>query len=282
MSDAWFKWQIAPDGVVEDRCHPDEAQALQSYLNKETTPQEAARAITQAVLSTEDPDDNLYRILDLIQDALIELSATHIQSLIILLQAIQDLPDPDLTSKLTKTTPPSYNFTWKGLPGFGHHWADGYKLDHWRYELSETLSSCPTVSDRLKTRQILRAAHIHRAHIEARLSVVNVDILPLDWGYEVIADALELDDAVLDFEIPAVREWIAIAGQDLYDGAKEGRESWALCKKRDMGMEDKKMSLSRLEFWERRMRDYQEMGKFDGDSGKGAGQEMKKLGELKK
>lgn len=275
MSDAWFKWQIAPDGVAEDGCHPDEAQALQSYLNNETTPQEAAQAITQPILSSENRVDDLYGLWGLFQNALLELSETHVEPLIILLQAIQDLPDPDLSAKPTETAPPKYGFTWKGLPHFVNSWADMYKQDDWRYELSETLSSCPTVNDRLKTRQILRAAHIHRANIEARLSVVNVDILPLDWGYEVIADALELDDAVLDFEIPAVREWIAIAGQDLYDGAKEGRESWALCKKRDMGMEDKKMSMSRLEFWEARMREYKEKGKLDGDSGKGAGQEMK-------
>ena len=42
-------------------------------------------------------------------------------------QTIQDLPDPDLTSKATESAPPKDGFTWKGLPKFGHLWADVYK-----------------------------------------------------------------------------------------------------------------------------------------------------------
>lgn len=283
MSDAWFKEQIAPDGAAEDGCHPNEAQALQSYLNNKTTPQEAAHAITQPILSSEDSGANLYRLWNLLQDALVELSATYIPRLINLLQAIQDLPDPDLTSKPTETAaPPKHSFTWKGLPIFGHLWADVHKQDDWRNDLSTTLSSCPTFSDRLKKRQELRAAHIKKANVEAHLTVANVGSIPLDWGYDAIADALELDTAVVDFEIPAAREWIEVTGKELYQGAKEGKESWALSRKRDMGREDGRMSLSRWGFWEERMRECQERGEVVGDAGKGAGEEMRKLGEPEK
>ena len=84
---------------------------------------------------------------------------------------------------------------------------------------------------------------------------------------------------MLDFEIPTAREWIEVAGKELHQGAKEGKESWALSRKRDMGREDGRMSLSRWEFWEGRMRECQESGKVVVDAGKGAGEEMSKLGE---
>ncbi|KAL8735861.1 MAG: hypothetical protein Q9181_002639 [Wetmoreana brouardii] len=279
MSDAWFKEKIAPDGVAEDGCHPGEAQALQSYLNKKTNTQEAAHAITQPIVSSEDSGANLHRLWDLLQDALIELSATHVPSLIILLQAIQDLPDPDLTSKPKETAPPKDGFTWKGLPKFGHLWADVHKQDHWRMDLYTALSSFPTFSDRLKKRQELRAAHVKKANIEARLAVANIGSIPLDWGYDAIADALELDNAVLDFEIPAAREWIEVAGKELYQGAKEGRESWALSRPRSIGRADRRMSLIRWEFWEGRMRECQECSEVAMNAGEGAGEEMRKLRE---
>ena len=61
MSDAWFKEKFAPDGVTEDSCHPDEARALQSYLNNQITAQEAAHANIQPLLSSDDPGTNLRR-----------------------------------------------------------------------------------------------------------------------------------------------------------------------------------------------------------------------------
>ena len=152
-----------------------------------------------------------------------------------------------------------------------------HKQDNWRSDLSTTLSSIPTFSDRLKKRQELRPAHIKKAKIETRLAVANVGSIPVDWGYDVIADALELDTAVLDFEIPAARKRIEVVWKELYQGAKEGRESWALSRKRDKGREDGRMSLGRWEFWEGRMRECQERGGVVGDAGKGAEEEMRKF-----
>lgn len=141
----------------------------------------------------------------------------------------------------TATAPSSKAaFTWKGLPKFGHLRADVQKQDNWRNDLSATLSSSslPTVGDRLKKRQSLRVAHIRKASIEARLVAANVGSIPLDWGDDAIADALELDTAVLDFEMPAAGEWIGFVGKELYQGAKEGRERWALSRARAFAMRE--------------------------------------------
>lgn len=258
MVEDWFKKQIDSDGVGDDGCHPDEAQALQSYINSRTTPQEAAHAITQPLLSSPDPATNLNRLWNLLQDALIELPATYTLPLINLLQAIQDLPDPDLTSRPTEAAHPARGFTWKGLPGFGHLWADVHKQDNWRNDLSTTLRSPSlTPNDSLQKRQQLRATHIKKANVEAHLAVANVGSIPLDWGYETIADALELNTAVLDFEVPAAMEWMEVARKELYRGAEEGRESWALSR-RDDGREDGRMTLSRWKLWEERIKEYKE------------------------
>ncbi|KAI9760037.1 MAG: hypothetical protein M1835_000255 [Candelina submexicana] len=280
MSDSWFREQIAPDGEVEDGCHPDEAQALQSYLNNKTTPQEAAHAIIQPTLSSKDPFANLNSLWDLLQEALIQLPATHIPRIIILLQAIQDLsfPEKPPTIPTESADPDLERFSWKELPRFGHLWADTHRPDRWRNNLSTALSSNPTPENR----QELRATHIRKAHIEALLAVQNVGGIPLlDWGYETIADALERSAAILDFEIPAAREWIAVAGKELFQGAKEGRQSWALRTKRDMGKEDERMNLGRWRFWEERMRECQERSK-EGveDAARWAAEEMRRLREL--
>ena len=121
----------------------------------------------------------------------------------------------------------------------------------------------------------LRAAHIKKANIEARLVAANVGGIPLDWGYDAMADALEFDIAVLYFEIPAVRKWTEVTGKELYQGPKGGKDSWALSKKRDMGRGDGRMSLSRWQFWEG---ECQERGEAVGDAGKGAVEEIRKFG----
>lgn len=59
----------------------------------------------------------------------------------------------------------------------------------------------------------------------------------MNWGYDAIDDAiddvLERDAAVLNFEVLAARECTELAGKELYQGAKKGRESWAFSRKRD-------------------------------------------------
>lgn len=250
MSDAWFNEKIVPDGVAEDGCHPDEAQALKDYCHKRTNANEAAQAITQPIEGSKDPGANLWRLWSLLIDALVEPPPTQTPALIQLLAAIQQLPEPDLTGRLTENTPADGHL-WRNLPGFGHMWADVHKRDNWRETLA---ASDPAL------RAQLRTLHVKKAGIEARLAVADVGGIPLDWGYECIADALERHDAVLDFEIPAAAEWIAIAGKRLHAGAVAGEESWALERRRDCGMEGRAMRLQRWAGWERRLEEVAERG----------------------
>lgn len=217
MSDAWFNEKLAPDGDPEDGCHPTEAQALKDYLHQKTSAKEAAQAITRPIVESKDPGDNLYRHWGLLTDALVELPATHTLALIQLLDGIQNLPEPDMTARRTEQMPWG-GFLWRGLPDFGHMWANIHKPDDWRDALA---ASDPA------TRADLRAEYIKKADIEARLTVADVGGFPLDWGYECMADALECRRAVLDFEVPAAARWIASAGRRLYAGAVGGEESWA-------------------------------------------------------
>jgi hypothetical protein len=84
-----------------------------------------------------------------------------------------------------------------------------------------------------------------------------VDYFPLDWGYEVIADALECKDAVLDLEIPAAGQYMEIVGHRPYAGAVNSEKSWALgrFRPRDFGVRGKIRSLERWSFWEEQLGD---------------------------
>ncbi len=268
MSDAWFTEKTAPYGAAEDGCHPDEAQALKDYCHKRLSAKEAAQIITQPIQSSKDPGDNLYRLWSLLIDALVELPADHIPDLIHLLDAIQKLPEPDLTGKQTKNLPEN-GYLWRKLPRFGHMWSDEHKRDDWRNILA---AIDPT------NRAALRAEHIRKAEIEARLVAADVGGIPLDWGYDCIAEALERHNAVLDFEIPAAAKWIAIAGNRLYAGAVDGRKSWALARRRDFGKEAKMMSLKRWSFWTERIEEVQQQSEATEEAAKAAVRDMKALG----
>jgi Protein of unknown function (DUF3632) len=279
MSDAWFIEKTAPYGAAqdpcypnedgyyqeEDGCHPHETQALKDYCHKSTSAKEAARAITRPIESSKDPGANLYRLWNLLIDALVELPASQVPALIQLLGAIEQLPEPDLTAEQKK---PVHGALWRELSNFGHMWADEHKQDHWR----RTLSAGDPAS-----RADLRAKHVRKAEVEARLAVANVGGIPMGWGYECIADALERRDAVLDLEVPAAAMWIAIAGERLYAGAVNGEESLALERRRDFGKEAKRMSLERWSFWEKRMEEMLQESQATQDAAKAALSDMKAL-----
>jgi hypothetical protein len=130
MSDEWFAEKLAPDSVLEDGCHPNEANALKAYIRKHTTPQEAVQAIKHTMLDSEDPRWDMWRVWSLVMSAFIKLPSEYIAELINLLLVIQDLSQPDLKradEKKNKLLGP----IWRGL-GFGHVWSDHYKSDSWR------------------------------------------------------------------------------------------------------------------------------------------------------
>ncbi|CAI0654118.1 unnamed protein product [Colletotrichum noveboracense] len=255
MSDNWFSSKLAPDGDIEDGCHPQEAQAMKDYLHQKTNAAEAARAITNPVATAENPGEDLVRQWGFLMDSLVELPAQHVEALVELLKAIENLPEPDFTS-LDESKRPSEKL-WKGLPGFGNLWADSYQSGSWRK--AATAAKGPE-------RDVLRDAHVRKAEIEARLVAAGIGAIPIDWGYEVVADALESSNALLDFEVPAAAKWLAICGQQFRKGAGGGDESWALkphdtasttTPSRDLSKAswDQKLSLERWSWWEGRLRE---------------------------
>lgn len=246
MSDAWFNKKLYPygNGNSEDGCHPAEAQALKAYYHNLTTAPAAAKAITRPIAHDSlDLGADLSRLWSLLIDALLELPSSEIPKLIELLSEIEKLQEPDLKDRWGANMP-SEGRLWKGLPGFGHMWADELKQDDWRDGLAN-----PETAER----DSLREKHIRKAQVEARLAVNGIGGIPLDWGYECITDALERKNAILDIEIAAAAEWIRYAGGKLYAGVVDGVESWALERVRDFGMENKRMRIERWAFWKQRL-----------------------------
>ncbi|KAL8992844.1 MAG: hypothetical protein Q9169_006792 [Polycauliona sp. 2 TL-2023] len=237
--------QIAPDGVEEDGCHPDEAQALKDCCNEKTNATEAATAIVQPILQSTDPDYHLYGPWGLLMNTLIELLETQAPLLITHLDTIQNLPEPHLTGNITEDTPVGIRWKEEELPGFGHMWSDRYMEGHWR---NIARAEKPT------GRSEMQVQLVKKANVEARLVLPGVSGITLDWRYECIANALERKDVVLDFEIPAAAaEWLQLAGHQLFAGVRTGAESWALRYQRDFGHENPAMTMERWMFWEERM-----------------------------
>jgi hypothetical protein len=243
MSEEWFSHKLAPDGETEDSCHPEEAQALKDYLQQETTVKVAARAITRPIESASNPGEDLHRLYALLIDALIELPSSETPSLIGLIQAIEDLPEPDM-SAIKKSKLPAHGVLWRGLPGFGHLYADLHQSSSWRnvFDTEDPLE-----------RDDLRKYHVKKAGIEACLAKAELAGIPMYWGYECVSDALECSNALLDFEVPAAAEWLFVAGDRLRVGALKEEESWALEKERDLWKAGKAMTVERWSFWESRL-----------------------------
>ncbi|KAK2012075.1 hypothetical protein LZ32DRAFT_605954 [Colletotrichum eremochloae] len=255
MSDDWFSSKLAPDGAVEDGCHPQEAQAMKDFLYQKTTAAEAARAITHPVVTADNPREDLARLWGFLMDSLVELPAEHIEPLLELLKAIENLAEPDFTG-VDESNRTSEKL-WKGLPGFGHLWADSYQSGSWRK--AAAAANGPE-------RDALRDTHVRKAEIEARLVTAGIGSIPIDWGYEAVADALESSNALLDFEIPAAAKWFIFCGRRFRQGAEDNEESWALkshvttssrTPSRDLwkASSNQAMSLDRWSSWEGRLRE---------------------------
>ncbi|KAK8013118.1 hypothetical protein PG991_010493 [Apiospora marii] len=231
MSNAWFANAIAPDGDTTDGCHPDEAHALQSYLQGQITATQAAEAITKPVTASQNPDDDdLPRLYGLLGDALMELPAPDLTRILELIGAIEDLPAPDF-SAVPRENLPAHGTLWRGLPGFGHFWSDGPDV---------YVTQC-----------------IRRAEVEARLVRNGLVGLEFSWGYEMVTDALERSNAKLDTEVPMACEWLKILGDRFREGADKGEGCWALERNGDLwkGGDRKRMSKERWDFWMQRLKE---------------------------
>lgn len=256
MYDEWFTFQLMPygDGNTEDGCHPSEAQALDDYLRNKTTAAEAARAITHQITLEDDPYDNLHRLWGLLMDALLQLPAEHIEPLLALLKAIQELPEPDFSALAWANRP--HKKLWEGLPGWGHMWCDMNQASAWRDAAAAAKGA---------ERDTLRCEHVRKREIEARMVANGIGGFTIDEGYEAVSDALESSNAVLDFEVPAAEKWFDFCSQQFFRGAEVGEESWGLKRYNRLGPGDPlrdlwgeplngMMNQDRLNLWSERLR----------------------------
>jgi hypothetical protein len=233
MSDDWFAFKFLP----EQEYHPEEVQALKDYLRQNITATEAAQSITHMVVTSAAPKNEIPSLHGLLIDALMELP-DYTEPLLSLLQAIENLPEPDFTTLEPSKRP--YEKLWKGLPQFGHQWYDyGYRSGSWKMDAEKTSGL---------ERDKLRKEHVRRAEVEARLVMASLAGIPIDWGYEVVDDALR-KDALLDFEVPAAAEWLGLCAKRFRRGAEEGEKSYV--------MKDEGMTLERWAAWESRLRELQ-------------------------
>jgi hypothetical protein len=85
-------------------------------------------------------------------------------------------------------------------------------------------------------------------------------LLPLSWGYECISEALEVQDAVWDFEVPAAAVWMKVAGERLREGANKGEKSWALEREGRLWKAGP-MTMDRWNFWLKRLEEIEQIGK---------------------
>lgn len=248
MSDAWFDNEIAPDGAKEDGCHPDEAQALKSYLRGELTAEQAACKITKPTETDADPGNHISNLWGFVQDALIDIPSAR-GKVIQLLQEIQKLPPVDMTNKERNSwlTDPSEEL-WRDLPAFINLWSDTYR---WKY----THEDFHQHEDKYTSEhwdKVSADAHTY-ANIEAQFLAGRVDGAPADWGFMCVCDALERSNAMLDVELPAAKEWLVIAGQLLRDHKVSEHEGYALGMQRNLWEGGKCMSKERWAFWKERL-----------------------------
>jgi hypothetical protein len=232
--DAWCTEKLAPDGELEDGCHPQQALAIKQYLSHEVSAQEAAHALAQPVLSAENPNEELPCFWSLLTDALLELPPTDL--LIELIQTVERLPPP--------STITDHGRLWGGLPGFAHQYADGLWED-WRalYKAAESP----------ERKRIIREDQIRKAAVEACLVAAGLGGIPIDWGYDAVANALERSDALFEVEVPVAVEWLNRASRCFEAGAAKEERSWALEKSRDLWQGESIMTHARYSFWAERL-----------------------------
>ena len=240
MSDDWFTWHLAPDGNLEDGCHPEEAAALKDYLHSTTvTAEVTAHNITLPV--TKEPEtarkgqssDNLYRLWTLILDGLTDLPE-HRLKIIQLLKAIQHLP----VSSPKERGAPKKQIQWANLPKFGSLWADLKVSPSWRREIHKWTP---------EQRENVRQDYLNEITIDTQLVVADISGVSLSWGLGCICDALERSDAVSDFEVPATSIWLETAGDKIFKASDD--EVTEYLRERDLWKQGGEERKQRWNFW---------------------------------
>jgi hypothetical protein len=238
--DDWFSTKPDPNGDADDECLPEQSDALKDYLHGRKDASQTAQTLTRPVVTSQIPKDELSRLYVFLYDALVELPSEHIPTLLDLLQAIEDQPEPDFTSIPDSQRP--NDKLWKGLSDFATLWYDvSYKSGSWKLDAEVSTG---------EKRDELRIDHVAKASIEAQLVIRGLAGVPIGWGYEVVDDALGTNgsDVLLDFEVPAAAEWLKICGTKFWWGAENGEKSYVF---------EDGMSVEQWEKWEKRLKELQ-------------------------
>ncbi|OAA77141.1 hypothetical protein LEL_03964 [Akanthomyces lecanii RCEF 1005] len=258
LTGGWLDRHTAPmDGEDETGAHPHQVAALGRYLHGHSDVKDTVAAMTSSAPEVSDTDSGLRdRVFGIIEDALFELPQDYTPALVALLRELDTVPGVNDTGSPL----------WKGVKSFGHSWSDSWKQSHWR-EALETRDP--------RTRDKRRAAHVHRAFVEATCAMAGTGlnsqapdsaedgVLPLSWGYECLSDALEQQEGVVwDFEVPASAVWIRVAGRRIVEGAMSKETSWALEREGRLWPPGP-MSIDRWHFWLKRLDGAK---KFGGDT----------------
>ena len=244
MSEAWFNWHLAPEGDPEDGCHSQEAAALKDYIHSVTiTAETTARKITLPVTNElkivrrGQESKVLVRLWSLLIDALTDLPE-HRHKVIRLLQAIQRLPAPADDGHEDQEK----QLQWADLPGFALLWSDLVVSGEWR----NNVHGWP-----LEQREGVRQDYINEATVSAQLVVADIGGLSTLLGLGCICDALERSDAVPDFEVPAAKEWLEIAGKRIFEASDGGMSEYL--RERDLWKPEGEGQKQRWAFWRRRL-----------------------------
>jgi hypothetical protein len=181
--------------LAGDGCHPDEAQALNDYLNGSISVEEAARKITAPILNESDPLEELYRLWSLLSEGMVELSTEDRLKIIDLSTHIEALPS-------------AHGIQWADLPGFGSMWDTLNRLhlhgsDSW--ERSFGSFEKEQVDD-------LRNTFAATGYAEADMFLR--DIVPAGWGYAVLNLACSGRPG-LDVFVSEIFAWLDTAGEKL-------------------------------------------------------------------
>lgn len=163
---------------------------------------------------------------------------------------------------------------WSDLPHFSQVWADWTGWQDWRrtsdlqegIEMLERYDSTRqqrlaaedrAITAALRGQAWRNAKYKGNAAIEAILVASGVRAVPLDWGYETICNALEDSGSLLEMEVPAAKQWLIVAGKQIYGNGSGGggieRLGCILRNYRDLWEGQEGMSRERWEFRKRRL-----------------------------
>lgn len=227
----------------------EEIAALQAFYLYQTSPDEAAQAITRPIANSFIPDLGTYsdeivalcKLWEVLVNALIEWPSSRTPDLVALLIAISNIPD--YIHRGEATDDDERPLTWNGLPYFTMPWRDA----HWMSP-GDITRECS--NNNKAARQHARDNYLKTQDVEAQLVAAGVfdmkcafDNLiwilerkhnPTDGDKDKVEVSNEAEAEVEtykllkpDFHIPAVVCWIKHTGQQLYRSLSKDRvENW--------------------------------------------------------